>query len=64
MKPNVGSLDKIIRLVLGLGILALFFVLPGGLRWLGLIGLVPLLTAAAGFCPLYRIIGISSCPKI
>ena len=58
MKCNVGKTDKIIRVVIGLGLLA-----AGGYfksRW-GLIGLVPLLTAAIGFCPAYLPFGISTC---
>lgn len=59
MKQNVGSIDQVIRLVIGLGALSLIFVGPKS--WWGLLGLVPLATAAVGFCPLYRIVGISTC---
>jgi len=62
MKANVGSVDRIIRVVLGLALLSLLFVLDGNTRWLGLIGLVPLVTAAFGFCPLYQVVGLSTCP--
>lgn len=48
--------------VLGLGILSLIVLLEGSVRWLGLIGLVPLGTAALGFRPLYKLLGISTCP--
>ena len=51
MKPNVGSLDKVVRIVLGLVLLSLVFVGPRT-PW-GWIGLVPLLTAFVGVCPLY-----------
>jgi hypothetical protein len=50
---NIGFVDRIVRLFLGVALLVLFFVLPGDLRYLGLIGLVPLLTAAIGVCPAY-----------
>lgn len=63
MERNVGGADKAIRIVVGLGLLSLLFLLPGGMRWLGLIGLVPLLTAALGFCPLYLPFGIRTCAK-
>jgi hypothetical protein len=63
MERNVGGVDKAIRIVVGLGLLSLLFLLPGGMRWLGLIGLVPLLTAAMGFCPLYSLLGIRTCAK-
>ena len=63
MERNVGGADRAIRIVVGLGLLSLLFLLPGGMRWLGLIGLVPLLTAALGFCPLYLPFGIRTCAK-
>jgi hypothetical protein len=59
---NVGTTDRVIRLVLGVVLLSLFFVLDGGARYLGLIGLIPLVTAMAGTCPLYSIFGASTCP--
>ena len=42
MKSNVGSLDKVLRIVVGLGLLSLFFFLEGAAKWWGLVGLVPL----------------------
>lgn len=61
MKTNVGSTDKIIRIVIGLALLSLLFVLQGGIRFVGLIGIVPLLTAFVGFCPLYTVLGMNTC---
>jgi hypothetical protein len=61
MTPNVGSLDKVVRIVFGLGLLSLWFVLEGSMRYVALIGVVPLLTAAMGFCPAYTLFGISTC---
>lgn len=58
---NVGSIDKIIRVIIGLGLLSLFFILEGNMRYLGLIGLVPLITALIGYCPLYSVFGIKTC---
>ncbi|WP_371345374.1 DUF2892 domain-containing protein [Ancylobacter sp. IITR112] len=63
MTRNIGPVDKALRVVLGLVLLSLLFVLEGDLRWLGLIGLVPLLTALIGNCPLYSVLGISTCPS-
>jgi len=63
MKVNVGSADKAIRIVIGLALLSLLFLLEGKARWFGLIGLVPLLTAFAGFCPLYTLLGVSTCSR-
>lgn len=57
MKANIGSIDRTVRIVLGLAIIA------GGLathNWLGVIGLVLLATAAVGTCPLYLPFGIST----
>jgi hypothetical protein len=47
--------------VLGLALLSLLVILEGNARWLGLIGLVPLATAALGWCPAYLPFGISTC---
>ncbi|HEY3358478.1 MAG TPA: DUF2892 domain-containing protein [Polyangia bacterium] len=55
---NVGSIDRIVRVVAGLALLALWFVLPGGAHYLALVGLVPLFTATIGFCPVYSLLGI------
>jgi len=60
MKKNIGTVDRWVRVVLGLAILSLLLWAPGGLRWLGLIGLIPLVTALLGFCPLYVLFGIST----
>jgi len=62
MKANIGGIDRFLRVVIGIGALSLVFILDGSLKWLGLVGLVPLLTGLLGFCPLYAILGISSCP--
>ncbi len=61
MLKNVGSIDKIARVILGLGLLSLIFILEGNARWLGLIGIVPLVTMAMGWCPAYAILGIKTC---
>ena len=63
MKKNVGSLDRILRILLGFALLAGFFAFPEfGARWLLLIGIVPLVTGLAGSCPLYSVVGLSTCP--
>lgn len=61
MNPNVGSVDKVIRLILAAVFFSLFFILQGDLKWIGLIGIVPLVTALAGWCPLYTVFGIKTC---
>jgi hypothetical protein len=62
MEANVGSVDRGVRVVIGLALLSLLFVLNGDARWLGLIGVVPLATAAFRVCPLYRLVGLSTGP--
>jgi hypothetical protein len=61
MKANVGGIDRGLRIVAGLAILALFFVLEGASRWWALVGLVPLVTGIVGRCPAYGIFGIRTC---
>ncbi len=61
MNPNVGTVDRVIRVLIGLGLLSFFFILDGNARWFGLIGFVPLLTAGIRFCPLYTVLGIRTC---
>lgn len=61
MKKNVGGIDKVLRLVLGLGLLSLLFILPSPTNLWGLVGLVPLGTGAMGFCPLYTVLGMNTC---
>ena len=56
---NEATLDRAIRVVLGLALLALVFVGPKTM-W-GLVGLVPLFTGLVGHCPAYRLFGISTC---
>lgn len=61
MSRNVGTLDRWLRILVGLGLLALIVVLDGAARWFGLIGLVPLITGMAGSCPAYSLLGIRTC---
>ena len=61
MKVNEHVIERIIRVIVGLSLLALVFVGPKTL-W-GLIGIVPLLTGLVGICPLYSLLGISTCGK-
>lgn len=61
MKTNVGSIDRTLRIVAGLVILSLFFVLGDAQRGWALVGLVPLLTGLFSWCPLYTLLGIKTC---
>ena len=63
MKSNVGSVDKVIRIILGIILLSLLFVIEGSLKWIGLIGGVLLFTAFINWCPLYLPFGISTCRR-
>ena len=56
---NEGTLDRALRVILGVVLIALVFSGPQT-PW-GWIGLVPLLTGLVGFCPLYRLVGIRTC---
>ena len=60
MTRNVGDIDKGLRIVAGLVLLALGWF--GPLGWWGLIGLVPLATGLIGKCPVYSLLGVSTCP--
>jgi hypothetical protein len=59
-KANVGGVDRVLRVALGLVLLAMAFVGPQT-PW-GFIGLVPLLTGLFSTCPLYSLIGLNTCP--
>lgn len=61
MPRNEGSLDRLLRVIVGLVLIALVFVGPQT-PW-GWIGIVPLLTGIVGFCPAYTLLGIRTCPK-
>ena len=63
MTANMGSIDRIVRAIVGLALLSLVFLLDGGARWFGLIGIVLLVTAALGWCPAYLPFGFSTCPR-
>lgn len=59
-KTNVGGIDRIARIVIGLALIAL--TLMGTIGPWGWIGVVPLLTATLSTCPLYTVLGINTCP--
>ncbi len=60
MKPNAGAGDRVLRITLGLMLLASVFVLGERYWWIGLIGLVPLATGIVGYCPAYSLFGINT----
>lgn len=60
MKPNVGTVDRVVRIVAGLALLSLVFVLEGNARWWGLVGLLPFATGLVGWCAIYALFGIDT----
>ncbi|HVY31971.1 MAG TPA: DUF2892 domain-containing protein [Polyangiaceae bacterium] len=58
MNQNEGSIDRVVRVLVGSVLLSLVFFGPH--TWLGLVGIVPLFTGIVGFCPLYRVFGLST----
>jgi len=61
MKANVGSTDRIVRLVLGVVIILLGIYFKS---WWGVIGIIPVITALLNFCPAYSLIGVSTKKKV
>ncbi|MCC6623243.1 MAG: DUF2892 domain-containing protein [Deltaproteobacteria bacterium] len=61
LTKNTHPIERVIRVVVGLALLALVFVGPK--TPLGLLGIIPLATGALGTCPLYTLLGISTCPR-
>lgn len=59
MQKNVGTVDRALRAVIGIVLIALVFVGPQT-PW-GWVGIVPLATALIGFCPAYRLVGLNTC---
>ncbi len=59
MNANVGTIDRALRALVGLALIA--WALTGGPVW-AWVGVVPLLTAAIGFCPAYTLFGFNTCP--
>jgi hypothetical protein len=63
MTTNVGTIDRVVRIVIGLALLwYALLAAPTGYNWIGWIGVIPLITALVGVCPLYSILGVSTCP--
>lgn len=63
MSVNMGSIDRLLRVIAGLALLAFAVFGPADIawKWVGYIGVVPLLTAAIGWCPAYTLLGIRTC---
>ena len=64
MPRNMGSLDRVIRVVVCLALLAGFFLnTTADWRWVYLLGIVPLITGLVGTCPMYSILGANTCAR-
>ena len=64
MTTNVGTIDRVLRLIIGAVLLcfAIGLIAPAsGYNWIGWIGVVPILTAIFASCPLYSLLGIKTC---
>ncbi|QEY60306.1 DUF2892 domain-containing protein [Pseudomonas sp. C27(2019)] len=59
MKKNMGSIDRALRIIVGLVLVGL--ALTGVVGWWGWLGIVPIVTGALGSCPAYSIIGVKTC---
>jgi len=64
MKTNIGPVDRLTRVIFGLALLSLLFERNDPSRWVGLIGIIPLLTGILSYCPLYSMVGVNSCPSL
>ncbi len=65
MTVNIGLIDRIVRIVVGVVLIAYAIPVgfaPTGWNWVGWIGIVPIITAVLGNCPLYSLLGLSTCP--
>ena len=60
-KQNVGTLDRSLRIAVGVVLIALAFIGPQS-PW-GLVGIIPLATGVFGTCPIYSLLGINSCAR-
>jgi hypothetical protein len=63
MEANVGGADRVVRIVVGIALLSLFFLLEGNARWWGLVGVVLIATGLLRWCPAYIPFGIKTCRK-
>ena len=61
MKKNVGMIDRVVRILLGAALITFAMIGEGVAAKFGWVGVIPLLTAFAGFCPVYTLLGVSSC---
>ena len=63
MGKNMGSVDRILRIIVGIALVLFALMGPAEIawKWVGWIGVVPIVTSLIGWCPLYTILGIKTC---
>ena len=61
-KRNMGTIDRSLRITVGIALIMVLILVEGPVRFTGLIGIVPILTAATGWCPIYSVFGVGTCP--
>jgi hypothetical protein len=62
MITNVGLVDRILRVIVGVGLIVAALMVDHPYAWAGWVGVVPLLTGLVGHCPVYRLFGLRTCP--
>ena len=62
MKRNVGGVDRALRMIIGFALMLVIFFVPGPAKWWGFLGVIPFVTGAMQWCPLYLPFGWSSAP--
>ena len=60
MKKNEAMAERVARVIFGIALLSLLFILEGNWRFVGLVGIVPILTGSTGVCPAYTVMGVST----
>lgn len=61
---NIGTTDRVIRIVIGLALIAGYFLFPtASYRWAFLLGIIPLATGLIGWCALYTLLGVNTCQR-
>ncbi len=63
MTANIGNTEKVIRIIVAVILFSMWFFLEGNMRFIALVGIVPLVTALASWCPLWTVFGINTCSK-
>jgi hypothetical protein len=63
LKENVGTIDRVVRVGLGLALILGYFLNPdGAYSWAYWLGIIPLATGLVKSCPIYSVLGLSTCP--